>query len=175
MRCRAAVVAGALVWGTTGVAGQDAWETLGPALIGSLRADVEVSVALQCQVSVCAPAAGSVTRVAGVPVQHVELRFDEGRLAQVTIHLGEQHYVALLETLRQKLGEGADHSFQARAGMAGEFVAGVFVWSVPGVTLVLEQYAGKITRSQLVYGTPQALADLVRAKTAVRPGTRGDL
>jgi hypothetical protein len=174
-RCRAAFFASALAVGAAGAAAQDAWETLGPARIGAPRAEVEASVTLQCEGTVCVPVAGALTRVAGVPVQRVELRFNGGRLAQVTIQLAEQHYAALLETLRQKLGPGADYSYQARAGMAGEFVAGVFLWSGPDVALVLEQYAGKITRAQLVYGTPQALADLVRAKTATPRGARRDL
>ena len=172
---RAGILAAALALGAAGVAAQDAWEAVGPARIGSLRTEIEANVPLQCQPKACVPLAGSLVRAAGVPVQHVELRFVEGRLAQVTIGLGEQHYAALFEALRQKLGPGADHSYQARAGMAGEFVAGVFIWSAPEVTLVLEQFAGKITRSQLVYGTPQALADLVRAKTATPRGARRDL
>jgi hypothetical protein len=174
-RCRTAVLAGALVLGAASAQAQDAWEALGPARIGAARADVEANVPLQCEAMLCVPVAGALTRVAGVPVQYVELRFDGGRLAQVTIRLAEQHYAALLETLREKFGPGADHSYQARAGMAGEFVAGVFLWSGPEVVLVLEQFAGKITRSELVYGTPQALADLVRAKTATPRGARRDL
>ena len=38
-----------------------------------------------------------------------------------------------------------------------------------------EQYEGKITHAQLAYGTPQALANLVRAKTATPRGARRDL
>jgi len=175
VRCRAAAIAAALTMGAASARAQDAWEALGPARIGSARAEVEVNVPLQCEATACVPTAGALTQVAGVPAQYVELRFEGGRLAQVTIRLAEQHYAALLETLRHRLGPGADHSYQARAGMAGEFVAGVFLWSSPGVVLVLEQFAGKITRSHLVYGTPQALADLVRAKTATPRGTRRDL
>jgi len=156
-------------------AARDVFDSLGPAALGATRDAVETQLPLHCQAVVCVPSAAAAAHVAGVPVQRVELRFDDGRLAQVTILLSEQHYAALRDAMRARFGEGADHSFHARAGMAGEFVAGVVVWARPELALVLEQYAGKIDRSRLVYGTPAALAELVRAKTATRPGTRRDL
>jgi hypothetical protein len=54
-------------------------------------------------------------------------------------------------------------------------MAGVYLWRIEAVRLVLEQFAGKIDRSSLVYGTDAALADLVREKTSYPPGTRRDL
>lgn len=130
---------------------------------------------LQCQADMCRPAADAVSRFAGAPVERIDLTFDADRLARVTVRFGTQQYERVLDAVRERFGAGADHSYQARAGMAGEFAAGVFVWSRPDLALVLEQYAGKITRSQLVYGTPQALADLVRDKTATPRGARRDL
>jgi len=165
----------ALATAALGAAAQDAWDALGPAAIGASRAQLETRVALQCQADVCRPAAGAADRFAGVPIERIDLAFDAERLARVTVRFGTQHYERVLDAVRERFGEGADHSYLARAGMAGEFAAGVFVWSGPGLALVLEQYAGKITRAQLVYGTPQALAALVRDKTATPRGARRDL
>jgi hypothetical protein len=127
-RCRIAVLAGALVLGAASAQAQDVWEALGPARIGSARTDVEGNVPLQCEAAACVPVAGALTRVAGVPVQYVELRFDAGRLAQVTIRLAEQHYAALLETLRQKLGRVRTAAEARRHGRS----SGVFLWSRRG-------------------------------------------
>lgn len=154
---------------------QDAWDALGPRAIGASREQLEATLPLQCQAQVCRPAGDAMQRFAGAPVEGIELAFGADRLARVTVRFGTQHYERVLGAVRQHFGEGADHSYQARAGMAGEFAAGVFVWSRPELALVLEQYAGKITRSQLVYGTPQALAELVRDKTATPRGARRDL
>lgn len=176
--CAAALALGcaaALALGCSEAGAEDPWAALGPARIGAARAEIEARTPLHCQAAVCVPPGAAPTHFAGVPVQRVELHFEGERLAKVTILLGEQHYTALRDALRTRFGEGADHSFLARAGMAGEFAAGVVVWSRPELALVLEQYAGKIDRSRLVYGTPEALAELVRAKTAIRRGTLRDL
>jgi hypothetical protein len=165
----------ALAMAGPAAAAHDAWDALGPGAIGASREQLEAKLPLQCQAQVCRPAADAANRFAGAAVERIELAFDADRLARVTVRFGTQHYERVLGAVRQRFGEGADHSFQARAGMAGEFAAGVFVWSRPDLALVLEQYAGKITRSQLVYGTPQALAGLLRDKTATPRGARRDL
>ena len=56
-----------------------------------------------------------------------------------------------------------------------EFEAGVHLWAHDGMSLVLEQFAGKIDRSVLAYGTAAAMADLVRSKTSYPRGVRRDL
>jgi hypothetical protein len=74
------------------------------------------------------------------------------------------------------LGASDDRSFRARGGMAAaEFEAGVHLWKQDGVSTVLEQFAGKIDRSVLTYGSADALADLVRSKTAYPRGAHRDL
>lgn len=158
-----------------GSAQQDAWDVLGPAAIGAARERLETQVALRCQALVCRPAPEALSRFAGAPAERIELAFDADRLARVTVRFDTRHYEQVLDAVRRRFGDGADHSYQARAGMAGEFAAGVFVWSRTDLALVLEQYAGKITHAQLAYGTPQALAELVRAKTATPRGARRDL
>jgi hypothetical protein len=175
-RLRARIVT-ALTLATTapGAVAQEAWDALGPSAIGIRRAQLEARAVLQCQADTCRPAPGAADRFAGAPIERIDLAFDADRLARVTVRFDTQDYERVLNAVRERFGEGADHSYLARAGMAGELAAGVFVWSGPDLALVLEQYAGRITRSQLVYGTPQALAALVRDKTATPRGARRDL
>ena len=170
-----ALAALALAAAGMSAAAQDSWHALGPAAIGAGRAQLQAQLALQCQAESCTPAAGAVDAFAGVPVERIDLAFDTDRLSRVTVRFAAQHYEQMLYALRERFGEGADHSYQARAGMAGEFTAGVFVWLRRDLALVLEQFAGRITRSQLVYGTPQALAALVQDRTATPRGARRDL
>jgi hypothetical protein len=59
--------------------------------------------------------------------------------------------------------------------MAGDFEAGVQLWSSGDVALVLEQYAGKIDRAALTYGDAEAMAPLLARKRAYPPGAWRDL
>jgi hypothetical protein len=164
-----------LVGSRPAAGGEDAWATLGPAEIGALRSEIAQTLALDCRATVCVPAAGALPDMRGLPVRKLELEFAGERLARVRVELGEPHYAAMLQALRGEYGPGSDHSFQARAGMAGEFSAGLTVWAGPRLAIVLEQYAGKIDRSRLTYGTPAAMDELVRTKSAIPPGARRDL
>ena len=119
--------------------------------------------------------ARTLTTFAGLRVDTIELVFEGARLTKVIVMLSDQYYEALLRQLADRFGPGEDRSFRARAGMSGELMAGVYLWRIDAVRLVLEQFAGKIDRSSLVYGTDAALADLVREKTSYPPGTRRDL
>jgi hypothetical protein len=154
----------------------DTWDDVGPGRIGERRQDI-AAAGLQCneqeQTSIACtlPAA----RFAGVPVTHVELRFLHGTLVRVTVHLAEREYAALLARLRARLGEPEDRSYRARAGMAGEFDAGVKLWTQGEVALVLEQFAGKISRSGLTFGDAQAMAPLLAEKRSYPSGALRDL
>ena len=90
--------------------------------------------------------------------------------------MSEQHYAVLLAFLGTQFGASDDRTFRARGGMgAVEFEAGVHLWEHDGVSLVLEQFARKIDRSALTYGSAAAMADLVRSKTSYPRGARRDL
>jgi hypothetical protein len=152
---------------------------LGPDRIGVTRAEIAGQLPLTCSAAetgdMCSPAAGATDTFAGLPVDRVELLFAQDRLARATVRLSDRDYDALLDFLRARFGESDDRSFRARGGMASEFEAGVHLWQAAGVSLVLEQFAGKIDSSALTYGSEAAMADLVRAKTSYPRGSRRDL
>jgi hypothetical protein len=112
---------------------------------------------------------------AGVPVTAIEAAFDADRLVQVTVRFDNRHYPALLATLRERWGEPEDRSYRARAGMAGEFKAGVKLWVRNTVPAVLEQYAGKIERGALVFGAPAVMERLIADKRTYPAGSARDL
>jgi len=168
-----------LLWLLAGPAcAGDLWERLGPARIGAPRA--EFAGPMVCSADerehVCVVSAGAGETFAGVPVKAVELRFSEELLVRAAVTLSERYYAALLSFLGTQFGPSDDRTFRARGGMAAaEFEAGVHLWKQAGVSLVLEQFAGKIDRSVLTYGTAAAMADLVRSKTSYPRGAHRDL
>ena len=128
------------------------------------------------QEEVCTLSAGAGATFAGVPVRVVELRFLHEQLARVAVSVSERYYSALLSFLGGQFGASDDRTFQARGGMAAaEFEAGVHLWKHDAVSLVLEQFAGKIDRSMLTYGSVPAMADLVHSKTSYPRGAHRDL
>jgi hypothetical protein len=158
----------------------DLWDQLGPARIGADRAEIAGEIAMTCSpaaaAQVCTASVEPGRTFAGLPVQAVDLRFAEERLVRVALRLNERHYRALLVFLGEQFGVSDDRTFRARGGMAmAEFEAGVHLWVHDGVSLVLEQFAGKIDRSMLTYGTAATMAELVRSKTSYPRGARRDL
>jgi len=158
----------------------DLWDRLGPARIGATRAEIGSEIRMACRSAdrddVCVVSAGAGKILAGVPVSAVELRFSHDRLVWAAVTLSERYYTPLLAFLAAQFGASDDRSYRARGGMgAMEFEAGVHLWEHEGVSLVLEQFAGKVDRSALTYGNAAAMADLVRSKTAYPRGARRDL
>jgi hypothetical protein len=158
----------------------DLWDRLGPARIGATRAEMVAELPMMCSSAdrdeVCVVSAGGGKNFAGVPVSGVELRFSHELLVRAAVTLNERYYAPLLSFLGAQLGASDDRSFRFRGGMgAVEFEAGVHLWEHEGVSLVLEQFAGKIDRSAFTYGNAAAMADLVRSKTSYPRGARRDL
>jgi hypothetical protein len=158
----------------------DLWDQLGPAKIGASRAEIAGEMAMTCSpaagAQVCAASVQPGRTFAGLPVQAVDLSFAEERLVRVALRLNERYYRALLAFLGEQFGVSDNRTFRARGGMAmAEFEAGVHLWEHDGVSLVLEQFAGKIERSMLTYGTAAMMAELVRSKTSYPRGARRDL
>ena len=160
-------------------AAADAWEALGPARIGTGFAEVSRHAALKCDEDgtrkVCTVSSSHPLLFAGVPVARIEAVFQESALERVNISFATIQYEALRRVLTGHYGAGEDRSFLAIAGMAAEFVAGVFVWRAAPTSIVLEQYAVKIDRSALSYGTESSMADVVRRVHAYPRGARRDL
>jgi hypothetical protein len=151
---------------------------LGPERIGASFQEISVHVALTCggesiRLACTASAPGEVFD--GIPVQRIEAMFQDAQLARGRVMFADTHYEALLRALTGRYGPGEDRSFVANAGMAGYFPAGVFVWTSGAVNLVLEQYAGKIDRSSLTYGTHSSMAGLLQKIRAYPRGARRDL
>ncbi len=157
----------------------DAWDSLGPARIGASFDDVSRNTALTCKRDaaprVCAVSLQAPIAFAGVAATSIEATFDDDRLQRVRVSLQVGNYEELLRILTARYGEGEDHGFVAIAGMSGDFAAGVFIWRTGALSLVLEQYAGKIDRSALTYGIESSMAGLVRKVNAYARGARRDL
>ena len=175
-----ALMAASLIASAPGQASAaDTWEGVGPARIGTGFDEISRHVALKCDAhdvrKVCTVSAPGPILFAGLPVARIEAVFQESVLERVNISLATIQYEALHRVLNAHFGPGEDRSFLAIAGMAAEFVAGVFVWRAGTTSLVLEQYSGKIDRSALTYGTESSMAGLVRKVTAYPRGARRDL
>ena len=155
----------------------DAWEALGPGRIGASFDEISQGVAFACdsETGHRACTVSSPMVFAGLPVARIDAMFDDSRLERARVTFGLQRYKDLFQILTSRYGEGEDHSFLAIAGMGGEFAAGVHVWRTGGSSLVLEQYAGKIDRSALTYGSESSMADLVRKVNIYPRGARRDL
>jgi hypothetical protein len=157
----------------------DAWEVLGPSRIGAAFDEIENGTALTCNGDaaqrVCASAPAPPVDFGGVRARNIEAVFVDARLSKVTVSFSVAEYEALLSLLTDRFGAGEDRSYLARAGMAGEFAAGVYLWRKAGVIVVLEQYAGKIDRTTLTYGSEPAMAKAVRKATSYPRGARRDL
>ena len=173
-----ALVVAALCASASGLAA-DVWEALGPARIGAGFEQISQDAALKCDVqggrTVCTASSSGPVLFSGVLVARVEALFRESALERVNVSLATTQYDALHRVLATHYGAGEDCSFLAIAGMAAEFVAGVFVWRVGTTSVVLQQYAGKIDRAALSYGTGESMADLVRKARAYPRGARRDL
>ncbi len=158
--------------------GADAWHALGPERIGARFEDISRAVPLQCRdegaTRVCTVTLSPAV-FDEVPAMRIEAVFDAGHLHQVRVLLDIEHYEPVLRSHAARYGTGEDRSFQAIAGMGGEFTAGVTVWREAAVNLVLEQYAGKIDRSLLTYGSAQAMDKLLRKTGSYPRGARRDL
>ena len=157
----------------------DVWDRLGPERIGAGFDDVAQRIALHCGAEaarrVCTVSSPTSIVFADVTVVRIEAVFGDSRMEQVRVTLGIKQYANLFRVLTARYGEGDDRSFNAIAGMGGDFAAGVHVWRVAAVSLVLEQYAGKIDSSALTYGSASSMADLVRKANSYARGARRDL
>jgi hypothetical protein len=160
----------------------DGWELFGPARLGAGRAQLAAHIELQCTpgpeasgTTACQPPPGALPTFAGVPVQWVELVFRDDRLEKVAGHLHESNFAALEAFIVERNGAGQDCSIRFRAGMGAELVNRILLWRTADQALVIEQLQGKIDRSAFAYGTAEAMAGIVRDKTAYPPGSRRDL
>ena len=155
----------------------DVLDWLGPQRIGASLQEISLHGALECDGGPAGQtcSAQAPGEIFDVPVRRIEASFQNARFAQGRMMFATTHYAPLLRALNERYGPGEDHSFVAIAGMAADFPAGVFIWRSGPISLVLEQYAGKIDRSSLTYGTHASMAGLMQKIRAYPRGARRDL
>ena len=164
------------------LAAGDIFDGLAPELVGSELGSVLEGAELACRqdradpkIRRCTALPGALKAVGGVGVNAVEARFDDQRLAQVTIYLPEPRFAAVLPILSARFGEGKAWSVILRAGMAGQFEAKIRIWETDRFVLIAQQFDGKIDRSSVIYGSARAMAPLLRQILSTPPGGLRDL
>lgn len=161
---------------------EDVFEGLAPELVGSELVSVLEGAELACRqdradpkIRRCAPLRGLLETLGSVAVSMVEARFDDRRLAQVTIYLPESRFAAVLPVLSARFGDGKNWNVVLRAGMAGQFQDQIRIWETDRFVLIAQQFDGKIDRSSVIYGSPGAMAPLLQRIKSTPPGGLRDL
>jgi len=172
-------------WGLLSVgalAADDIFDGLAPELVGSELGSVLEGAELACrqdradpQIRRCIPLPGALKALGGVGVNAVEARFDDQRLTQVIIYLPEPRFAAVLPVLSARFGGGKEWNVILRAGMAGQFEDQIRIWETDRFVLIAQQFDGKIDRSSVIYGSPRAMAPLLRQIKSTPPGGVRDL
>ncbi len=159
----------------------DVFEGLGPELIGDELTSVLENAELACyqdpaddSIRRCKPLEGSLDVLNGVPALAEALFIDE-ELAQVAVTFPEARFADIRKMLGGRLGPPRDWSVTIRAGMSGALKDEILLWETSDLTAVLQQYDRKLDRSSLTYGTPAALATLLRQIKSTPPGAMRDL
>jgi hypothetical protein len=157
----------------------DVLDVLGPNRIGTELGAVLQGITLNCRqdpkqnsIRQCNAVPGSVDTLHSVPVAALIAIFRDEHLEQVTIHFAESRFPEVKALLSAQLGQAEDASFTVRAGMAGTFTNDVMVWESVDWVAIARQYDGKIDRSSLIYGTPDALVSLLTRTRMKLPGAR---
>lgn len=145
-----------------------------PERVGASRGALAQLLPADCM-SVCTVTSPNSEVLPGLIASRAELYFDDGVLQRVDVVFDEAQYAAAIAVLQARFGAGEDRHFRARAGMgAAELIAGVMLWRHTDLVIVAEQFAGKIDRSRLRYGTPRAMRASVEEITARPVGARRD-
>jgi hypothetical protein len=176
-----------LIWACSALAPQaasasDVFDGLAPSLIGAELTAVLEGAELACRqdsnapaVRRCNPLPGALDVLDGVPVTSVEALFRDKLLAQVTVYFPQSGFAHVKRTLVSKFGEATDWSVIIRSGMAGTFKDEVLLWERDDLVMIAQQYDQKIDRSSVIYGTPAAMAPLLRQIKSTPPGSTRDL
>ena len=179
--------AGALIWACSALAplaasASDVFDGLAPSLIGAELTTVLEGAELACRqdsnapaVRRCKPLPGALDALDGAPVTSVEALFQDKLLAQVTIYFQQSRFADVKRTLIGRLGEATDWSVIIRSGMAGTFKDEVLLWERDDLVMIAQQYDQKIDRSSVIYGSPAAMAPLLRQIKSTPPGATRDL
>jgi hypothetical protein len=123
----------------------------------------------------CQPLPGALDTLGGAKLTVVEALFVENELAQVSAYFNERDFSKVLAHLTQKLGEGQDWTVTLRGGMNMGFKDQIVIWEQNRTVALLQQFDGKIDRASLIYGSPRAMAELLKRIKATPPGGVRDL
>jgi hypothetical protein len=159
----------------------EVFDGLGPELIGTELTAVLEGAELACRqdpvekaIRRCHPLPGALNSLEGAPAA-VEAVFVDERLAQVAVTLPERRFAKVRRAVLTKLGEGQDWTVSIRGGMNAGFKNEIVIWERDKWTAVLQQFDHKIDRSSLTFGSPSAMASLLRQIKSTPPGGSRDL
>ena len=123
----------------------------------------------------CRPLPGAMNALGEAALREVEAIFVDRQLAQVTAYFAESRFAAVRQVLSERLGAGQDWTIVIRAGMAGQFSDEIRIWETERFVLIAQQFDRKIDRGSIVYGTPEAMAELLQRVRSTPPGSMRDL
>jgi len=160
----------------------DLFDGLGPDLAGAELSAVLEGAELACarepsapDLRRCRPLPGALDALGSVPLTEVEAQFVGGQLAQVTAYFPERRFAEVKRLLSERLGPSQDWTVVIRSGMAGQFSDEIRIWETERFVLIAQQFDRKIDRSSAIYGTPTAMAQLLRQIRSTPRGGMRDL
>ena len=158
------------------------FEGLGPELIGSELTTVLEGAELGCKqdsadasLRRCQPLPGALDTIGGAKVTNAEALFVDKQLALVTVYFSERDFQKVLAYVAPKLGEAQEWTVTIRGGMNAGFKDQIFIWEQEHLHTVMQQFDLKIDRASLTYGSPRAMAEVLRRIKATPPGGVRDL
>jgi hypothetical protein len=182
MRFAALVGAWVLIWTATSASAGELFAGLGPESIGRELTAVLEGAELGCKqdgndasVRRCQPLPGALDTLSGAKITSAEALFVDGHLEMVTVYFSDRDFAKVAAYLTQQFGAGEDWSVTVRGGMNMGFKDQIFIWERDDLHAVVQQFDRKIDRASLIYGTPQAMAEVMKRIKATPPGGVRDL
>ena len=166
----------------TPVCAGDVFEGLGPQLIGSELIVVLEGAELACRQDTadsslrrCQPLPGALDTLGGAKITSAEALFVDSQLAIVSIYFLERDFAKVQAYATQKLGDGQDWTVTLRGGMNAGFKDQIVIWEKEDLHALLQQFDRKIDRASLIYGSPRAMAEVLKRIKATPAGGVRDL
>jgi hypothetical protein len=176
------VAVGVLICSAAAAYAGELFEGLGPELIGSELTTVLEGAELGCKqdsadasLRRCQPLPGALDTLGGAKISSAEAVFVDKRLAQVTVYFSERDFAKVLAYVAPKLGEAQDWTVTIRGGMNAGFKDQIFIWEQEHLHALLQQFDVKIDRASLIYGSPRAMAEVLKRIKATPAGGVRDL
>ena len=123
----------------------------------------------------CEPLPGVLDTLGDAKVGSAQALFIDDELAMVTVYFSEREFGKVLAYTMQQLGEGQDWTVTIRGGMNAGFKDHIVIWEQEKLHALLQQFDRKIDRASLTYGSPRAMAELLKRIKATPAGGVRDL